>query len=305
MRILTWISKIGTVILKRCKLRLEDYIKNLVNGTIPFDELAIVITCRVYNIHCIVLLNEGYWTTHPNLMFHDCLLRLAYVGDFGFKEISTELIEQLSGPEPDSDSLDQDLSDSLDQDVSAEQEDLAGTGLLDEENDEQSDTNSNNAAPAKESNEHDTNNDNSVDIKPPVLAKFHFASDTIVIDPDDNDNDNSVDIKPPVLAKFHFASDTIVIDSDSDTEDVVHDKNAHDDDATDVIFERYYPPKYSGPNINVNMTVMFAMKPLRCSNHSLYTFSQDIQRFHSSVLSALETFSLLMACLNMKDRKST
>ena len=270
MRNLTWISTIGTAVLKRCKLCPEDYIKNLVNGTIPFDELAIVIMCRVYNIHCIVLLNEGYWTTRPNSMFHDCLLWLAYVGNFGFKEISTELIEQLSEPEPDSDSLDQDVSDSLDQDVSAEQEDLAGTGLLDEENYEQSDTNSNNAVPAKESNEHDTNNDNSVDIKPPVLAKFHFASDTIVIDPDDNDNsvdikppvlakfhfasdtividpddnDNSVDIKPPVLAKFCFASDTIVIDSDSDTEDVVHDKNAHDDDATDVIFERYYPPKY-------------------------------------------------------------
>ena len=90
----------------------------------------------------------------------------------------------------------------------------------------------------------DNDNYNSVDIKPPVLAKFRFASDTIVIDPDDNYNDNSVAIKPPVLAKFHFASDTIVIDSDSDTEDVVHDKNAHDDDATDVIFERYYPPKY-------------------------------------------------------------
>ena len=35
-----------------------------------------------------------------------------------------------------------------------------------------------------------------------------------MIDSDDNDNDNSVDIKPPVLAKFRFASDTIVIDSD-------------------------------------------------------------------------------------------
>ena len=151
MRNLTWISTIGTAVLKRCKLRPEDYIKNLVNGTIPFDELAIVIMCRVYNIHCIVLLNEGYWTTHSNSMFHDCLLWLAYVGDFGFKEISTELIEQLSEPEPDSDSLNQDVSDSLDQDVSAEQEDLAGTGLLDEENDEQSDTNSNNAAPAEES----------------------------------------------------------------------------------------------------------------------------------------------------------
>ena len=236
MKNLTWISTIGTAVLKRCQLSPEEYIKNLVNATIPFDELAIVITCRVYNIHCIVLLHDGYWTTRPNLMFHDCLLQLAYVGDFGFKEISTELIEQLSEPEPD--------SDSLDQDVSAEQEDLAGTGLLDEENDEQSDTNSNNAAPVEESNEHDTNTNNSVDIKPPVLAKFHFASDTIVIDPDDNNNDNSVDIKPPVLAKFRFASDTIVIDSDSDTEDVVHDKNAHDDDATDVIFEKYDPPKY-------------------------------------------------------------
>ena len=155
MKNLTWISTIGTAVLKRCQLSPEEYIKNLVNATIPFDELAIVITCRVYNIHCIVLLHDGYWTTCPNLMFHDCLLQLAYIGDFGFKEISTELIEQLSEPEPD--------SDSLDQDVSVEQEDLAGTGLLDEENDEQSDTNSNNAAPVKESNEHDTNMNNSVD----------------------------------------------------------------------------------------------------------------------------------------------
>ena len=217
---------------------------------IPFDELAIVITCRVYNIHCIVLLNDGYWTTRPNSMFHDCLLWLAYVGDFGFKEISTELIKQLSEPEPDSDSLDQDVSDSLDQnvsdsldqDLSAEQEDLAGTGLLDEENDEQSDTN--NAAPAKESNEHDTNNDNSVDIKPPVLAKFHFASDTIVIDPDDNNNeesnehdtnnDNSVDIKPPVLAKFHFASDTIVIDPDDNDNKESNEHDTNNDNSVDI-----------------------------------------------------------------------
>ena len=164
-------------------------------------------------------------------MFHVCLLRLTYVGDFGFKEIATELIKQLSGPEP--------YADSLDQDVSAEQEDLAGTGLLDnEEYDKQSDTNSNSAAPAEESNEHDTNND--VDIKPAVLAKFCFASDAIVIDPD---LDNDVDIKPPVLTKFCFASDTIVIDPDLDTADVAHDNNAHDDD-TDVIFDRCNPPKY-------------------------------------------------------------
>ena len=236
MRNYTWISTIGRAVLKRCKLSLEEYIKNLVNATIPSDKLAIVITCRVYNIHCIVLLNEGYWTIHPNSMFHDCLLWLAYVGDFGFKEISTELIEQLSEPECD--------SDSLDDEVSGEQEDLAGTGLLDEENDEQSDSNTNNTAPSQESNEDNTNTNNTLDIKPPVLAKFHFASDTIVIDPDekshedDTNSNNLVDIKPPVLVKFRFASDTIVIDSDSDAED------AHEDDATDVIFDRYNPPKY-------------------------------------------------------------
>ena len=201
MRNYTWISTIGRAILKRCKLSPEEYIKNLVNATIPFDELAIVITCRVYNIHCIVLLHEGYWTTCPNLMFHDCLLWLAYVGDFGFKEISTELIKQLSEPEPD--------SDALHQDISSEQEDLAGTGLLDNE---EYDTNNNDATPAEESNEHDNNND--------------------------------VDIKPPVLAKFCFASDTIVIDTDLDTGDVTNDNNTHDDD-TDVIFDRYGPPKNS------------------------------------------------------------
>ena len=221
MRNYIWISTIGRAVLKRCKLSPEEYVKNLVNATIPFDKLPIVITCRVYNIHCIVLLHEGYWTTHPNLMFHNCLLWLAYVGDFGFKEISTEPIEQLSEPEPD--------SDSLVQDVSSEQEDLAGTALLDNE---EYDTNSNNAAPAEESNEHDTSSNNAAPAK----------------ESNEHDTPNDVDIKPPVLAKFRFASDTIVIDTDSDTEDVAHDNNAHDnnahDDNTDVIFDRYEPPKY-------------------------------------------------------------
>ena len=82
----TWINKVGIDILHRSQLTMEEYIKNIVNGIIPFDELAILITCRIYNIYCVILLKNLYWTSHPNSMFNDCVLQLAYIGDFGFKE---------------------------------------------------------------------------------------------------------------------------------------------------------------------------------------------------------------------------
>ena len=84
-----WITKVGIDMLRRSQLTTDQYIKNICNGTIPFDELAVLVTCRIYNVHCVILLKNSYWTTHPNSMFHDSILRLAYCGDFAFKEIST------------------------------------------------------------------------------------------------------------------------------------------------------------------------------------------------------------------------
>ena len=94
---------------------------------IPFDELAVLVTCRIYNVHCVILLKNSYWTTRPNSMFHDSILRLAYCGDFAFKEISAELADELS-PKSDHESGNESVN-----------EDLQGTGLLETENDTDSD----------------------------------------------------------------------------------------------------------------------------------------------------------------------
>ena len=142
-----WISKVGIDMLRRFQLTTDQYIKNIFNGTIAFDELAVLMTCRIYNVHCVILLKNSYWTTRPKLMFNDCVLCLAYCGDFTFKEISAELEDEMS-PTSDHDSGNESGNESGDEsdDESSDEsgdEDLQGTGLLnnDTENYEEADDN--------------------------------------------------------------------------------------------------------------------------------------------------------------------
>ena len=207
-----WISKVGIDVLHRSQLTTDDYIRNISNGTIPFDELAVLVICRIYNVHCVILLKNTYWTTHPKSMFHDSVLCLGYIGDFTFKEISTEVIDELS-PNSDHDSGNE-LAD----------EDLQGTGLL------QSD------ADAENSYDEATDNEQSIEKQ----TQVHSNQQGKTQDSDD------VDVKPPLLlAKFRFAEETIEISSDSDNGDVPDkQENELEADNDDCILDRVVPPKF-------------------------------------------------------------
>ena len=85
-----WIEKVGVDSLRRSQLDVTDFVKAMLNGTIFFDELCITVACRAFNVHCVILIEGGYWSTRPNNDFSDCMLKIAYVGDFGFKELCTE-----------------------------------------------------------------------------------------------------------------------------------------------------------------------------------------------------------------------
>ena len=199
----TWITKVGIDVLRRSQLTTDQYIKNIYNGTIPFDELAVLMTCRIYNVHCVILLKNSFWTTRPNSMFHDSILRLAYCGDFAFKEISTELAHELS-PTSDHDSGNE-----------SGNEDLQGTGLL------ENDTDSDHEEAAE--NEH-SQNEQSIEKQ----TQDHGDQQT-------QDSEN-VDVKPPVLAKFKFAHNTIEISSDSDNGDLLdEEENKLESDKDDCI----------------------------------------------------------------------
>ena len=195
--------------LRKSQLTTNQYIKNIYNGTIPVDELAVLMTCRIYNVHCVILLKNSYWTTRPNSMFHDSILRLAYCGDFAFKEISTELAHELS-PTSDHDSGNE-----------SGNVDLQGTGLLENENDTDSD------------HEEAADNEQSIEKE----TQDHGDQQT-------QDSQN-VDVKPPVLAKFRFAHETIEISSGSDNGDVPYqEENELESDNDDCILDRVVPPKF-------------------------------------------------------------
>ena len=205
---LAWINKVSADVLAKSNLSIENYVKGIAGSTINFDELCVLIACRAFNIHCAVLLENSYCTTHKNNSFSGCLLRIAYMGDNIFKEINADLDGSFSEPSSDSDNSD-----------------LEGTGLLnsEEENEASTETASHRQTNIKASkltacndDEQDQHDLPDMDIKPVIKFKAMFnlnnEEDPIVID-----SDSDIDVKPPLMKdKFDFGMDLIVIDSDTE-----------------------------------------------------------------------------------------
>ena len=197
--------------LARAKLTVEDFLKGLCNGTLLFDELCILITCRTFNVHRVVLLDRGYWSTHPNNDLHDCLIKIAYVGNFGFKEVQTEVYQSLNDEaseeyvsEPELSCSDDDLKDAgLNADGKTSTEACDIKNISSEQENLQS--------------QNGTTEQETLDVKPLVRHLITFTSmekDVIVIS---NDEDEPKDVKPLIKAHVKVtvnASDAIVISDD-------------------------------------------------------------------------------------------
>ena len=168
-------------------------------------------------------------------MFHDSVLCLVYCGDFMFKEISTELADELS-PKSDHDSGNE-----------SGDEDLQGTGLLDNDTDSDVENNYEEAADNKHSH-----NEQSIEKHTQDHGNQHQTQDhgdqhqtQVHGNQQQTQDSDNVDVKPLVLAKFKFAQETIEISSDSDNGDVPDkQENELEADNDDCIIDRVIPPKF-------------------------------------------------------------
>ena len=80
------------------KLRVEDYTNDITSGLVPFDELAILVVCRMYHIYVGVVLNDRVWYTSSTekpeecafyLLFHDSVHYLdSCTGNWGYASLS-------------------------------------------------------------------------------------------------------------------------------------------------------------------------------------------------------------------------
>ena len=147
-----WIEKVSGDSLARSKLTVINFVKALQNHNLLFDKLCITIACRAFNVHAVILLDSGFWSTRPDNDSSNCLLKLAYVGDFGFKELCTETAM-----------LFDDESNESEEEEDDGMTDLEDTGLF-------------GSANSGVSSEKDANEDD-VDVKPDVntlLAVQHY-----------------------------------------------------------------------------------------------------------------------------------
>ena len=86
-----WILKACAVLLSDRNLKVDDYVNQLIEPHFSFDEVAITIVCKMYNVHCLVLCNQTYWTTRSHANYADCVIKLAYFGNGLFKEIIPQI----------------------------------------------------------------------------------------------------------------------------------------------------------------------------------------------------------------------
>ena len=108
-----WIQDVGQAVLDKLDLRACTYVNGINQGTLPFDELALFIACRCFNIHAIVMLDNDVWSTKTNVLHSKATVRLAYCGKNSYREIAAindEVVMELPGCI--ADSVDIDLTDS-------------------------------------------------------------------------------------------------------------------------------------------------------------------------------------------------
>ena len=180
-------------------MTVTDFVKGLQNGTILFDKLCITLACRAFNVHCVVLLDGAYWSTRPNNNFTDCLLKIAYVGDFGFKELCTESALLFSEHES---------KDS--KDLSDIDNDLQDTGLFGTDNGVESHNDNNGAV-----------NEEQMDVKPPIRLQCSLTTTTA--EPIVLSDEEQLDVKLTIRLPCSFstnADDPIVLSDDEPVEQV-------------------------------------------------------------------------------------
>ena len=104
---LDWIKTVRSKILNAKKLRVEDYANDITSGLVPFDELAILVVCRMYHIHVGVVLNDRVWYTSSakkpdeiafHLLFHGGVHYLdSCTGNWGYASpshaVTVDIIE--------------------------------------------------------------------------------------------------------------------------------------------------------------------------------------------------------------------
>ena len=75
---------IGTNVLSRKKQELNDYIKCMETVHKPMDEIALVITTHLYNLHVCVLMEDKFWTTNQQHAIGLCSLLIGLTGPLQF-----------------------------------------------------------------------------------------------------------------------------------------------------------------------------------------------------------------------------
>ena len=98
---LTWVRSISRSLLQKKGLDIKDYLTYIITKGTPFDEISLLIFCRMYKVHLAVISKLDFWTTRREKDIRYCDIALAYRGNLQFDdtaklEIVNPLMKSLS-----------------------------------------------------------------------------------------------------------------------------------------------------------------------------------------------------------------
>ena len=79
-----WIAKVCMNILKKKGQDIYDYVNDLIEVSIPLDQLEMLVLARTYHRHITVFCKDFVWTTRSDNSMRDCTVYLVYKGAVNF-----------------------------------------------------------------------------------------------------------------------------------------------------------------------------------------------------------------------------
>ena len=83
---LTWVRSISRSLLQKKGLDIKDYLTYIITKGTPFDEISLLIFCRMYKVHLAVIFKLDFWTTRRDKDIRYCDIVLAYRGNLRFDD---------------------------------------------------------------------------------------------------------------------------------------------------------------------------------------------------------------------------
>ena len=96
----TWITHISADVLNMKKRSVDDYLNDLVQPGFKWDEIGVLMLCRMFHLHVRILMENTFWMSAVDNDLNTCKIYIAVTGQLTFSD--TRGVDEVPPPCPES-----------------------------------------------------------------------------------------------------------------------------------------------------------------------------------------------------------